>query len=373
MSEVNFETVSDSDFTSILGSSEFEETPVEEKQESYTQEEKEVKETLPTDQLEEQEESSVIIEDESDEEEKEEEPAPTEEIDDEDDSEANESKQDSSAGDDESPSDWHSLSGLNLEVNGTKIKLDTPQEAEALIKRGIEYNTRINELRTAEQAFETLKAHKLNDPDTLNLMIECRKGNKEAIAKLLADTGVDPFDLQVEESKEYTPDNHQISAESIKLDKVLDQVSKLPKGLDVITMVGNDPVWSTDGSAELIGSQAPEMLTELAKHKESGVFDEVMNVVTKERAVDNATLRGVCNAQAYGMVYNYLRANNLLSGSPVKKQPAPAKANEEVRNAKRKMAAVPNSNSKSGKEKISEDKLAGYTDEQLLKELGSFY
>lgn len=371
MSEVKFETMSDSDFASILGSSEFTETPADKKQELPTQE-TEADIPLSDAQPEQQEESTTIIEDDLDEEEinldEDTEDESTNEPDD-----RNEPEQSSTDGNDEPSSSWDSLSGLDLEVNGTKIKLDTPQEAEQLIKRGLEYNTRINELRNAEQAFETLKAHKLNDPDTLNLMIECRKGNKEAIAKLLADTGVDPFDLQVEESKEYTPDNHQISAESIKLDKVLDQVSKLPKGLDVITMVGNDPVWSTDGSAELIGSQAPEMLTELAKHKESGVFDEVMNVVTKERAVDNATLRGVCNAQAYGMVYNYLRANNLLSGSASKKQPEPPKVNEEARNAKRKMAAVPNSNSKSNKDKTSDDKLVGYTDEQLLKELGSFY
>lgn len=372
MSEVKFETMSDSDFASILGSSEFTETPADKKQELPTQE-TEADIPLPDTQPEQQEESTTIIEDDLEEEEEIEldediEDANTDETDGND-----ESEQSSTDGNDEPSSSWDSLSGLDLEVNGTKIKLDTPQEAEQLIKRGLEYNTRINELRNAEQAFETLKAHKLNDPATLNLMIECRKGNKEAIAKLLAETGIDPFDLQVDEAKDYTPDNHQISAESIKLDKVLDEVAKLPKGIEIISMVGNDPVWSTDGSAELIGSQAPELLTELANHKESGVFDEVMDIVTKERAVDNATLRGVCNAQAYGMVYNYLRANNLLSGSASKKQPEPPKVNEEARNAKRKMAAVPNSNSKSNKDKTSDDKLVGYTDEQLLKELGSFY
>lgn len=274
--------------------------------------------------------------------------------------------------------DW-SLISKPFKANGHDMQVNTPEEAVRLMQKGANYEHKMQQIKPAQKVFETLKEQGLTDPDVLNLMIECRKGNKEAIAKLISDSGIDPLDLNLDGSSDYKAKDYQVSDKQINLKETLDSVSALPKGLETINMIAKDSEWQD--SAGII-AENPAIISDIANMKESGIFDKVMNMVRREKTLGNPSLSNVPMIQAYGMVLSYMQQQNLLGTEnsqpvtgqqPIARQPAPSKVEKnQSLNDKRKAAAPTKQAPTVVKDEVALEEVVGMSDEEFLKAAGKF-
>lgn len=168
-------------------------------------------------------------------------------------------------------------------ANGRQVRVEKPEDIVRLMQMGINYNKKMEAIKPNMGLIKTLKEHGLDNPETLQFLIDLKKHDKTAIAKLLKDAEVDTYDLPDLEETPYTSQTAIISNQQAEFESVLADLNQLPKGTDLIQSLGRSETWD-DNSLEFFRTQ-PEALYHLYNDKNSGLYDEVLRVIDVDKSL----------------------------------------------------------------------------------------
>lgn len=168
-------------------------------------------------------------------------------------------------------------------ANGRQVRVEKPEDIVRLMQMGMNYNKKMEAIKPNMGLIKTLKEHGLDNPETLQFLIDLNKHDKTAIAKLLKDAEVDTYDLPDLEETPYTSQTAIISNQQAEFESVLADLNQLPKGTDLIQSLGRSETWD-DNSLEFFRTQ-PEALYHLYNDKNSGMYDEVLRVIDVDKSL----------------------------------------------------------------------------------------
>lgn len=119
-------------------------------------------------------------------------------------------------------------------------------------------------------------------PEDVNLFIDIKKGNKEALASLVKGTGMDIFDLNLEDESSYTPTQHGKSEQFLQLEDVISNISKdkeYSRTQEALTTVFDD-------TSKNIMFENPDMVNGLHIDIVDGTYDKIMPKARKLALLD---------------------------------------------------------------------------------------
>jgi hypothetical protein len=188
-----------------------------------------------------------------------------------------------------------------IDFKGNKVKFNSAEELLSIVQKGLGSNKRMQELKPKLRILDMLDRHGLADESKLSLIIDAvAKKNPTAINKLVKDSGLDLLDL--DGSLDYKANDYSVSDTEFDLQMLLDENKDSPKYLETINVIKN----MDTKSKSLIGSQPERFLTILGD-KESGVYDDIAQIVEGERMKGKYTNVGFL--EAYEAVVNIIKEN----------------------------------------------------------------
>lgn len=200
-----------------------------------------------------------------------------------------------------------------FKANGKTIQVRNADEARRLMQMGAGYTKTMMEMRPHRAVAQTLKNNNIGT-DELNYLIELKNGNPDAIKKLVRDTGIDPFDIVVDDASKaadakYRPKDYSASETQINFETTLAEVGSLPGGTELLQSVYKD--WDETSQTQIY--EDPNTLRVLTVHKENGIYDAVSEQVDRERILGH--LSGVTFLDAYTQVAQAMDAKGLLGNN----------------------------------------------------------
>jgi hypothetical protein len=198
-------------------------------------------------------------------------------------------------------SEYDKLLG-SFKASGRTVKVESPDDARRLMQMGYDYTNKMRDLKPHLRLIRALEHNDLLDPEKINFTIDLMKGNPEAIKKFLKDKEIDPIDLDLEDSADYTPTDHRPSEAQEALDDVLTTLREeehFPRLAKVITKE-----WDTASQEVLMGT--PRVIAILSDHMAKGYFDQIAAKVAYERSLGR--LAGLSDLEAYKTVGDAMEA-----------------------------------------------------------------
>lgn len=233
------------------------------------------------------------------------------------------------------------------EINAVGAKIEfTLDELKEFASKGLDYTKKMHEIAPWRKQIESLKANKVSQED-INMLIDLKAGNKDAVLDLVKRAGMDPLDMDLDTVK-YTPNNYEVSEDSIAIKDVL---SKLTAEPDIYKRTERvvDTEWDEKSRAHMLGN--PNMIEGLHNDIKTGLYDKVLPEMMKIRALDGG---GKTDLEYY------IEAGKRVSqAGETAKQTTEIKETERVQeelksnSARRKAAALPRARSSGKKDVIN--------------------
>lgn len=189
-----------------------------------------------------------------------------------------------------------------FKAGGKEIQVETPEEVIQLMQKGVDYNKKMVGLKPHLKILKTLENQGLLEEDKIGFLIDLANKDQKAIGKLLKDSGVDPLDLDVEASKDYTPGKHTVSDAEMELDEVLDKIQDSEHYSKTVDLVSKQ--W--DAASKQFVAQTPQLLEVINDHMTSGVYDVIAAELDRKRALGQ--LDGLSDLEAYKQVGDSIQA-----------------------------------------------------------------
>lgn len=252
-----------------------------------------------------------------------------------------------------------------FKANGKEMTIANIDDAIQLMQMGAGYNRKMAALKPNMALLKMLEKNELLSEEKLSFLIDINKKDPAAIAKLVKDSGIEPLEMDLEES-EYTPKSYAVNATEMDLDNVIDEIRDTPSFSKTLNSVDG---WDTTSKQAVAND--PNLLRIINAQVDSGVYDLISTSVESERMYGR--LQGLSDIQAYQTVGDAIQAQNgfdHLFEQGQQSQPAikaqPKKGNDQGRKDKRRKAS-PTKQSAPAKASTSYDPLA-MSDEEFLKQ-----
>jgi hypothetical protein len=248
------------------------------------------------------------------------------------------------------------------------VKVESPEDARRLMQMGYDYTQKMRQMKPHQKVLKALEANDLLEPEKINFAIDLLNGNKEAVAKFLKDKSIDPIDVDLEDSTDYTATDHTPGDAQLALDEVLDSIrdtEQFPRTAQVITKE-----WDKASQEVLMGD--PSIIAILNEHMGLGYYDQIATKVQYERSLGR--LRGLSDLNAYKTVGDAMQARgefkprdeirNTPSG------PVPPQGQEQDpkgskgRKARKRAASPPKGKASAGNAQ-PKSYLSDFTDEEI--------
>lgn len=223
-----------------------------------------------------------------------------------------------------------------FKANGKDMNVKTVEEARTLMMMGANYNKKMAGLKPSMRILKTLENNGLLDEDKLNYLIDLDKKDPGAINKLLQDSGINPLDLDTEETTAYKPKAYNASNKEVELDAVLDDIRDTPAFQDTIDIVSNK--W--DESSRRVLVENPTIIKVINDHVSAGIYEQITTRVDRERMLGK--LNGVSDIEAYKQVGDTMQAAgefNPKKVNPVTNAEQPLVVPQKSSNTDKKKAA----------------------------------
>lgn len=253
-----------------------------------------------------------------------------------------------------------------FKANGREIQVTNPDDMISLMQKGTDYVKKMTELKPLKQLNALLTQHGITQED-LGLLIELKQKKPEAIAKVVKDSGVDVYGLNVDEAEKYVPATPQAPQTNDALDATIEEL-KISSSVfqQTIQIVGNQ--WDESSRSKI--AEHPQLLRIIDAQVADGTFAKIDSVMQYERALGR--LVGLTDLEAYVEIERKLQASQPAQiqvpaqAQPV--QPVVTPQQQQV-NAQRKSAAPP----RVVKETTSSPPInsPALSDEEFLKQLSS--
>ena len=237
----------------------------------------------------------------------------------------------------------------DINVNGMKVRA-TMDELEAGFKKGMNYTQKMQEIAPHRKDMNLMMDNGLTTAD-LNLLVEAKGGNKEALAKLLGDAKVDPLDIETDDGKEYTPKDYSKEVPNVEMEQVK---SEILQDTEFSPQVENALQTMPEDMYNMVSDGAGKM-NALYSDIKSGLYAKAMPEVLKQQAL---------NGQHEPTIDTYLKvAQQFIKQAPQEKATTPV--NNTELNAKRKNAATTPQSKPSEKKSLIKEDLDTMSDEDF--------
>lgn len=164
-----------------------------------------------------------------------------------------------------------------IKANGKEFDM-TLDELKQTASKGMDYLKKTTALKPYRTMIAAMEENKVS-PEDINLLIDLKKGNKEAIAKLIKDNEVDVYDLP--ESENYSPREYRVSESALDMKEVLNTISK-----DAEFSRTSEIYSAFDDQTKAFLNEDPSRIAGLHNDIKTGVFDKVLPLAEKKAMVD---------------------------------------------------------------------------------------
>lgn len=255
-----------------------------------------------------------------------------------------------------------------FKANGVEMQITDPNEAIALMQKGLNYTAKMQSLAEPRRLHKMLSDAGVAEESKLAYLIDLHNKRPEAIAKLVRDSGVDLYQIDEDKVNQYSPVSSAPSSNAIVLEDAVAEAQATPEGQRAVQIVGS--VWDED-SCRAVGAN-PQLLKDLTNHIRTGVFDKINQVVQVERAKGN--LGQLTDIDAFWQVGNYMHEQGMLNptqgntatGVPTNTPKPTDRAAEE-----RRQQAAPPSSRRTSTSAAPVDNYLSMSDEEFAKQLAA--
>lgn len=177
--------------------------------------------------------------------------------------------------------DTHKVPTFRLKADGTEFEL-TENELKQLASKGMNYTKKMQDIKEYREHVSAIKEAALSKDD-INLMIDVLKGDKDALATVMKRTGVDALDVDVENSK-YVPKNYGRNEVELEIEEVVETISRDPEYVTTKHIISSN--WDKQSQMEFV--RDPIKIAKLHEDVKNGIFDQVVPMMLKKKALDGA-------------------------------------------------------------------------------------
>ena len=222
-------------------------------------------------------------------------------------------------------------------ANGKEIKVETADDLRRLAQMGVGYNAKMAELKPIRKIAKMLENEGLLNEEKINFLIDLSKNDVSAINKLVKDSGINPLDIDTESTEAYKPNTYTVNDNQLALDEALDELERTSSGQRVIDLVST----KLDKASKQVLVSNPAYMQQLESHIESGIYDQVMAVVERERLF-NRIPANVSDLDAYNAIGQQMaQAGAFNSTAPTPQATSPKKAQDDKRQQRKRAASSP--------------------------------
>ncbi len=166
-------------------------------------------------------------------------------------------------------------------ANGKPMQVKNADEAIRLMQMGANYSRKMQDIQPHRKVLRMLQDNQLLDENRLSFLIDLEKKNPEAIKKLIADSGIDPLEIDMTVAPAYREGTHRVSDEEESFRSVLDEVTSSVTGKETVQLVhttwdqlSKDALWAN-----------PEILKTIQQQRENGIYDRIVSELDRQRAL----------------------------------------------------------------------------------------
>jgi len=178
-------------------------------------------------------------------------------------------------------SDTETPTFRDLKVNGEMIPINNLDELYTLASGGGHMTQQLQKLSKGKKSLSIMEEHNLTEAD-LSLLIEARSGNKDALASLVKQSGIDYMDMTDEVDENYQPGQYVPSDESMNLRAVQEEISMDPEYATTQNVVNN----LMDERSQQLLVQNPMYIKGLHMDIKSGAYQVTQAHATKMKMMD---------------------------------------------------------------------------------------
>ena len=164
-----------------------------------------------------------------------------------------------------------------IKANGKEFEM-TLDELKQTASKGMDYLKKTTALKPYRTMIAAMEENKVS-PEDINLLIDLKKGNKEAIAKLIKENEVDVYDLP--EANDYKPQEYRQSETALDMKEVLSTISK-----DAEFSRTSEIYSAFDDQTKAFLNEDPSRIAGLHNDIKTGVFDRVLPLAEKKAMID---------------------------------------------------------------------------------------
>jgi hypothetical protein len=272
------------------------------------------------------------------------------------------------------PKTFYEQVTAEFRANGKPMKVDKPEDVVRLMQMGANYNRKMAALKPNLKIMKMLEKHELLDEGKLGFLIDLNQKNPAAIAKLLADSEIDPMDFNLDQGAQYKASDYSVDDREIALDEVVEELKESPTYAKTINLVTQK--WD-DASKQTVANE-PQLLKILDGHMASGVYDRISTEVEQERVFGR--LNGMSDLEAYTFVGDAIAARGGFDDLKGNSQPSTPrttakpdstspqrKVEDQQRRNKRRAASPSKATAPASKDETGFNPL-GMSDEEYLKQ-----
>lgn len=245
-------------------------------------------------------------------------------------------------------------------ANGKEIQVKSVDDVISLMQMGANYNKKMASIKGYMPVLKMLQKHELLSEEDLSYLIDLKRKDPKAIAKLLQDSEIDLYNFDTEQANDYKPGNYAVSPQEIALDEALQEIQHSPQYTRTVTVLGQQ--WDEDSRTKV--AQNPQVIGVINQHMEAGLFDFVWQEVERQRVM--GYLQGVSDLDAYYQVGEALNQAGHLRNPNQHVQEQQNRQVQQQAVKQKKAAAAPTSKA-STQPSLSKVDILNMSDEEFEK------
>lgn len=224
-----------------------------------------------------------------------------------------------------------------FKANGSEMNVDNVDDAIKLMQMGAGYSQKLQLLKPHLKTVKTLEKAGITG-DKLNFLIDVSKGDKDAINKLISDSGFN-VDEDHKEEVNYTANTYNVSDSEIDIESALQDV-QANVAPEVYKLTTDVLVNKFDEQSKQALKQDPNIIRHLSEDVNSGVYDKISARMERDRILGRL---GSGNFLSQYISVGQAMAQEGAFGAPQAKQETPTKdpVKDVDRTQRKKAASTP--------------------------------
>ena len=183
-----------------------------------------------------------------------------------------------------------------IKVSGEEVTVKSIDDARNLISMGIDYSRKMRDIKPLRAIGATLTEAGIMkdgqvDEEVLMRLVDINRGDKDALAQLMAEKEIDPLDMATEDIK-YTPTATMATQSSVEIADVEKELSSRGNVDRVVNELDK-----MDNKSKQFFNETPANLLMLDDDINSGAYEKIMSTVRYEKTLGR--LQGMSDMEAY--------------------------------------------------------------------------